>query len=294
MQLGELQSQLERFDRRDARVIAISVDKPNDSFAMIRRMGLAFDLASDPQQSVVRAYGVQNPTTRELALHAVYIVDTDARIFYRKVALRRPTSNELVDAIDYHLGRYPQHDDRQPTDSRVAVAYPRNNYQALIEVAAVDELPVAVDASVFAEVVDLAGRDSDDAIVAFKALMVSSTAASDEQLLDTAAWFIRSRFLPDNTQAIALGKKLSARLNRVAELETAFEAAKRTPEEDAALQLLARARGSLSLIRAEIDQHRGGCYPPRSQACEHQGARGRDRQGARFRIGEGTGPQPRE
>ena len=255
MQLGELQSQLERFQGRGVRVIAISVDKPNDSLAMIERMSLAFDLASDPGQTVVRAFGVQNPTTKELALHAVYIVDTHARIFYRKVALRRPTSNELVDAIDYHLGRYPQNDDRQPTMSRVAVAYPRNNYQALIEVAAVDELPATVDPGAFAKVVQLAGRDSDDALVAFRALMTSSTAASDEQLLDTAAWLVRSRFLPGNIEAIALGEKLSARLNRVAELEAAHEAAKGTSEEDAALQLLARARGSLSLIRAQIDQH---------------------------------------
>jgi hypothetical protein len=255
VQLGELQSQLKRFELRGARVIAVSVDKPNDSLAMITRMGLAFDLASDPEQSVVRAYGVQNPTTKELALHAVYIVDSDARIFYRKVALRRPTSNELIDAIDYHLGRYPQHDDRQPTVSRVAVAYPRNNYQALIEVAAVNALPAPIDAESFAKVLDLAGRDGDDALVAFKALMTASTAASSEQLLNTASWLTRSRFLPGNTEAIALGNKLGARLLRVAQLETAHATAKGTQGEDAALQELARARGSLSLIRAEIDQH---------------------------------------
>ena len=255
MQLGELQSQLQRFVRRNTQVVAISVDLPDDSLAMIERMGLSFGLASDSSQSVVKSFGVQNPSTKELALHAVYILDSNATIFYRKVALRRPTSNELIDAIDYHLGQYPQHDDREPTRSSVAVAYPRNNYQALIEVSAVDKLPSTVDAREFSRVLTIAGRDSDDAIVAFKALMTSSTTASEEELLDSAAWLTRSRFLSDNTEAIALGKKLSGRLARVAELEVALEQAVDSSKEDAVLQELARARGSLSLIRAQIDQH---------------------------------------
>ena len=193
---------------------------------MIARMGLSFPLLSDPNQAVVKNYGVQNPTTRELALHAVYIVDEQARIFYRKVALRRPTSNELIDAIDYYTGHYPRHDDRTPTDSRVAVAYPRNNYQALIEVASVDALPATIDTAQFAEIVSTSRRDSDDATIAFRVLMLASTQASDTDLLDTAAWLIRNRFLANNDAAIALGKKLEARLVRVRELESNHTAAK--------------------------------------------------------------------
>lgn len=224
---------------------------------MIERMGLAYPLGSDPDQAVVEAFGVQNPDTNELALHAVYIVDTDRRIFYRKVALRRPTSNELIDAIDYHAGNYPQHDDREPYNSRVAVAYPRNNYQALIEVAAVDALPSTVDGEAFTRALAAVSGGSDEAIVAFTALMRDSDAASDQDLLDTAAWFARSRFLPGSEAAIALGDRLSERITRVRELEDEYEAAKGTAAEDGALQLLAKARGSLSLLRAEIDQHAG-------------------------------------
>ena len=201
------------------------------------------------------AFGVQNPTTNELALHAVYIVDNAGRIFYRKVALRRPTSNELIDAIDYHAGTYPQHDDREPYSSRVAVAYPSNNYQALIEVASVAALPVTIDATAFAAVLATVHEDSDDAMVAFTTLMRESRAASDEELLDAAAWLVRSRFLPDNETAIALGTRLSERLARVRSLETAYDGARGTAREDAALQQLSRARGSLSLLRAEIDTH---------------------------------------
>jgi peroxiredoxin len=97
-----------RFAKRDMSVIAISVDAPHESLRLIDRLGLSFSVASDPALHIVKAFNVQNPGTRELALHAVYIVDKDRRIFYRKVALRRPTSEELIDAIDAHRGTYPQ------------------------------------------------------------------------------------------------------------------------------------------------------------------------------------------
>ena len=80
MQLGELQHQIKRFDRRGATIIGLSVDKPKDSEAMVRRMGLTYPLASDAGQEVIRAFKVQNPDTQELALHAVYIVSTDLKV----------------------------------------------------------------------------------------------------------------------------------------------------------------------------------------------------------------------
>ena len=104
MQLGELQHQIARFQRRGVNVAALSVDKPRDSEAMVKRMGLTFALGSDADQAVIKAFRVQNPDTQELALHAVYIVDQQRRVFYRKVASRRPTSPELIDAIDAYRG----------------------------------------------------------------------------------------------------------------------------------------------------------------------------------------------
>ena len=80
MQLGELQNQIERFARRDVTVIALSVDAPDDSLAMIERLGLTFTLGSDPDQNVVKAFRVQNPDTKELVLHAVYIVDPEGKV----------------------------------------------------------------------------------------------------------------------------------------------------------------------------------------------------------------------
>ena len=45
MQLGELQHQIERFERRGIAVVALSVDEPQASLAMIERLGLQAYLA---------------------------------------------------------------------------------------------------------------------------------------------------------------------------------------------------------------------------------------------------------
>ncbi len=38
----------------------------------------------------------------DLSLHAVYLLDADGTIFYRKIARRRAYPPEFLDAIDYH------------------------------------------------------------------------------------------------------------------------------------------------------------------------------------------------
>jgi hypothetical protein len=55
---------------------------------------------------VIGQFGLINPDERELSLHAIYIVDKDGKVFYRKVARRRAYSDELLDALDYHAGTY--------------------------------------------------------------------------------------------------------------------------------------------------------------------------------------------
>jgi hypothetical protein len=256
VQLGELQHQLTRFENRGVSVIALSVDEPEASLAMIARMGLGFDLASDPQQSVITAFKVQNPDTRELAIHAVYIIDTDGEIFYRKVGLRRPVSEELIDAIDAFRGEYPRTDEEVEPRQRITVAYPTNNFQALLTVAAVDALPVGVDEAHFDQILALhRQRRSDDALVAFKNLVAQSTAADDQALLDTAAWLTRQRFLNDNEAAIEAGTLLGWRLGRVRTLELELEAATNEDDKDELLHTLARARAGLSLTRAEITEN---------------------------------------
>ena len=252
MQLGELQNQYHRFVRRSAAILAISVDPPTDSQAMIARLGLKFDLASDPQQQIVKTFGVQNPDTQQLALHAVYIIDRNGLIIYRKVARRRPVSAELIDAIDVFRGDYPQSDIKQPP-RRINVAYPQNNFQALIEIAKADQPSDGIDQFHTTKVLDLIkARRSDDAIFAFRTLVQNSKLNSD-QLLRTAAWVVRTSYFANLPEAVATGKDLSRRLQRVAELEAGEISSQGTAEHDKVLHTLAAARAGLTRVRANID-----------------------------------------
>lgn len=250
MQLGELQSQIARFERRNAQIVAMSVDPADDSLAMIRRLGLSFEVGSDPNQRVIQLFRVQNPDTRELALHAVYIVGRDGEIFYRKVGLRRPLAAELIDAIDAHRGVYPQHDPAEPRE-RLNVAYPQNNFQALLEVSAELTVPDSVDAAGLQRVMALirAGR-SDDAVFAFRALIAASPGASQDELLVTAAWMTQQTFYADRADVLREGQVLRHRLARVRALEVEVQQDAANSTELA--EQLARARAGLSVTRATV------------------------------------------
>ena len=259
MQLGELQHQIGRFESRGVEVVAVSVDEPNESLAMIDRLGLSFALGADPDQALIQTFRVQNPDTRELAIHAVYLIAPDGEIFYRKVGRRRPVSAELIDAIDYFLGDYPRTDEAVEPRQRIAVAYPRNDFQLLAAIGRVRNLPASIDPDGFAGVLTVArSGSSDDALVAFKALMANSTAASDEDLLATAAWLVRNRFYAEREEVVDAAADLARRLDRVAELETSLANALERGDgdaEDTALHALARARAGLSLARASITKN---------------------------------------
>lgn len=55
---------------------------------------------------MIDGFGLVNEDRPELSLHAIYIIDPDGKIFYRKIARRRAYSNELLDALDYRTGTY--------------------------------------------------------------------------------------------------------------------------------------------------------------------------------------------
>lgn len=88
--------------------MAISVDPPSATLPWAEQKGLTLPLATDPEQRIILRFGISNPDEPELALHAVYIVDEEGKVFYRKVARRRPYSQEFLDAIDHHYGRWPR------------------------------------------------------------------------------------------------------------------------------------------------------------------------------------------
>lgn len=231
-------------------IAALSVDEPQHSRGLIKRLGLNFALGSDPEQTVVKSFGVQNPDTQELALHAVYIVSSEGEVFYRKVARRRPGAEELLDAIDAFRGVYPVTESRQPRPPR-SVAWPENNFQTLLALTAADSPPAPLDRSALDEVLRLlrAGK-TDDSIIRFKAL--AGTGGSEAQLRQAAAWLTRVRFIANHPDALEAGTQLAQRLRRVRELETRLAATKDADQRDEILQTLGKARGGLSLARAKV------------------------------------------
>jgi peroxiredoxin len=82
-------------------VVAVSVDPPEVSREWAEKKGFSFVLASDPEQSVIEGqYHIQNPDSPNLAIHAVYLLEPDGTIFYRKIGRRRPKTKELLYALD--------------------------------------------------------------------------------------------------------------------------------------------------------------------------------------------------
>ena len=61
-------------------------------------------MLSDPGMKVIdQQFHIRNPREPELAIHAVYLLDREGRVYYRKVGRRRPLSPEFIAAVDWHL-----------------------------------------------------------------------------------------------------------------------------------------------------------------------------------------------
>ena len=93
---------MSEFDARGVTVLALSVDPPEVSLPWVEKKGFTFPVACDPELKVIRDWGLENTDVGDLSLHAVYLMDPDGTVFYRKVARRRAYPPEFLDAIDYH------------------------------------------------------------------------------------------------------------------------------------------------------------------------------------------------
>ncbi|TPV92744.1 MAG: peroxiredoxin family protein [Myxococcales bacterium FL481] len=95
-----MQRALPQIQSRGATLVAISVDEPHQSAAWARKRGLAFPLLSDPDLAVIDAFDVRNEQAGDLPLHAVFIVNREGNVTYRKIARRRVRPDELLAALD--------------------------------------------------------------------------------------------------------------------------------------------------------------------------------------------------
>ncbi len=81
-----MQSRLSEIRALDAEVLAISVDAPEDSQAIVEAYDLEFPVLSDPHAAVIRAYGILHADggiEGDVARPAVFVIDREGRVAWR-------------------------------------------------------------------------------------------------------------------------------------------------------------------------------------------------------------------
>lgn len=100
-QLGDLEARGKELADLGADVVAISTDSPDDAGALHDRLGLHFDLYSDPELHVIQSWGVAD-FDQNIARPSTFIVAPGGGILYRHIGQNqtdRPSVDELVKAL---------------------------------------------------------------------------------------------------------------------------------------------------------------------------------------------------
>ncbi len=90
------------FERRKARIVAISVDPPQRNAAMVEKLLLPFPLLSDPDGSIMQRYDVWDAEAK-IAIPAIFVIDSSdtVRYVYRGHDFAdRPGDQAVFDALD--------------------------------------------------------------------------------------------------------------------------------------------------------------------------------------------------
>jgi len=87
------------------RLVAVSVDPPEDSRRVVQRNRLAFPILCDESRDVIRAYGLLHENggpTGDVAIPAHVLIDRSGRIVWKQVSSRiqdRPDPRLVVEKI---------------------------------------------------------------------------------------------------------------------------------------------------------------------------------------------------
>jgi peroxiredoxin len=98
----ELQRHLPDFSARSIRIVGVSVDPQDESRDLAKSLGLTFDLLSDPDLKVIRAYGVADESNG-IAWPSEVLVDPGGAIRWRQSAQsvgKRPSAEDVLTAFD--------------------------------------------------------------------------------------------------------------------------------------------------------------------------------------------------
>ena len=80
--MRSFQEHLSEFDRRKAKVIAISVDAPAVTLNHCRKLGMTYTFLSDTGREVIRRYDLAHPTEEmgEIARPAEFLIDSSGTV----------------------------------------------------------------------------------------------------------------------------------------------------------------------------------------------------------------------
>ena len=103
MQLTRLAEDYEKIKQAGADLIAISSDDQNFAWSMSLTAGAKYQILSDSERKVIKAYGVLNARERDGIAHpAVFIIDKEGRIKYMYVGKDpgdRPEDQAIIDEV---------------------------------------------------------------------------------------------------------------------------------------------------------------------------------------------------
>ena len=108
-ELRSFEKSLPQFEARGVRVVAISVDSPEESRSLRQSQGYTFPFLSDPMANTIRAYGALHEHGREdgnnIARPAEFLVDQTGTIRWENVPksvierLRPETALRAIDGL---------------------------------------------------------------------------------------------------------------------------------------------------------------------------------------------------
>jgi len=101
--LAEVNDELQR---RQGRLLAISVDSPKQSLAVVREQHLEFSILSDGDGEVIRDYGILHqgggPHNTDVAVPAMFLIDRNGKLIWSHKAKRitdRANPRDVLEVI---------------------------------------------------------------------------------------------------------------------------------------------------------------------------------------------------
>jgi peroxiredoxin len=101
-QLSELQANQKKFADAGAIIVGISSDSTDDANKTRDKLGLNFELYSDPQLAVISQWGVED-VGANIARPAAFVVEPGGMITYKRIGKSpadQPSIDELVAALE--------------------------------------------------------------------------------------------------------------------------------------------------------------------------------------------------